>query len=111
MRQNIERGIAQLMQAKAVDEGVELIVDAQAAVLEVVIVEAKTRIDKTFRDATAHRLGSQVPEVTPDRGDHVVVEAEITDLAYGWALHVAQNNRRVVRCRQFKNVLAVQRPR
>src|SRR4030095_5349437 len=97
MRQNIERGIPKLMQAKAVNEGVELIVDAPAAVLEVVIVEAKTRIDKTLRDATARRLGSQVPEVTPNLGDHVVVEAEITDLAYSRALYIAQNDRRVVR--------------
>ena len=67
------------MQAKAVYEGVELIVDAQATVLEVVIVEAKTRIEKTLRDATARRLGSQVPEVTPNLGYHVVVEAEITE--------------------------------
>src|SRR5215475_4067962 len=111
MRQNIERGIAKLMQAKAVDKGVELIVDAQAAVLEVVIVEAKPRIDKTFRDATARRLSSQVPEVTSDLGDHVVVEAKITDLAYGGALYIAQNDRRVVcRC-QCEDVLAVQRPR
>src|SRR5437764_353369 len=107
MRQNIERGIAQLMQAKAVHEGVELVVDAQAAVLEVVVVETKTRIDQTLRDATARRLGGQVQEVTPDLGDHVVVEAEITDLAYGGALHIAQNDCRVVRRRQFKNVLAV----
>src|SRR5215510_12156161 len=107
MRQNIERGIAKLMQAKAVDKGVELIVDAQAAVLEIVIVEAKPRIDKTFRDATARCLGSQVPEVTPNLGDHVVVEAKITDLAYSGPLHIAQNDRRVVSRRQFKNVLAV----
>src|SRR5216683_4363232 len=111
MRQNIERGIADLMQAKAVYEGVELIVDAQAAVLEVVIVEAKTRIDKTLRDATARRLGSQVLEVTPNLGNHVVVEAEITDLTYSWALHIAQNDRRVVRRCQFKDILTVQRPR
>src|SRR5438132_9018116 len=111
MRQNIERGIAQRMQAKAVDKGVELVVDAQAAVLEVVIVEAKTRIDKTLRDTTARRLGGQIPKVTPDFGDHVVVEAEVTDLAYSWALHIAQNDRRVVRCCQFEDVLAVQRPR
>src|SRR5215813_12054840 len=111
MRQNIERGKAQLMQAKAVYEGVELVVNAQAAVLKVVIVEAKARIDKTFRDATARRLGSQVLEVTTDLGDHVVVEAEITDLAYGGPLYIAQNDRRVVRRCQFKNVLAVLRPR
>src|SRR5262245_45206998 len=99
------------MQTKAVHKGVELIVDTQAAILEVVIVEAKARIDKTLRDAIARGLRRELPEVTPNLGDHVVVEAESTDLAYGWALHVAQNNRRVVRCRQFKNVLAVQRPR
>src|SRR5262249_56779515 len=96
---------------KAVHKGVELVVDTQTAILEVVIVEAKARIDKTLRDAIARGLCSEVPKVTPNLGDHIVVEAEITDLAYGWALHVAQNNRRVVRCRQFKNVLAVQRPR
>src|SRR5215471_569309 len=89
MRQNIERGIAQLMQAKAVDEGVELVGDAQTAVLEVVIVEAKTRIDKAFGDTTARRLRRQVPEVIPDLGDHVVVHAEIADLADGRALHTA----------------------
>src|SRR5262249_19251029 len=99
MRQNIERGIAPRMQAKAVHEGGELIVDAQTAVLEVVIVEAKTRIDKAFGDTTARRLRRQAPEVTPDLGDHVVVEAEITDLADGGALHIAQNDRRVVRRR------------
>ena len=60
------------------DEGVELVVDAQAAVLEIVIVEAKARIDKTLRDATACRLGSQVTEVTPNLRDHIVLEAEIT---------------------------------
>src|SRR5215831_12859894 len=98
------------MQAKAVDKGVELIVDAQAAVLEVVVVEAKTRIDKTLGDAIACRLGSQVPEVAPDLGNHVVMEAEITDLAYSGALHIAQNDRCVVRRRQLKNVLAVERP-
>ena len=98
------------MQAKAVDKGVELIVDAQAAVLEVVIVEAKTRIDKTLRDATARRLGSQVPEVTPDLGDHVVVEAEIAT----WRTVVpciAQNDRRIICGCQFEDVLAVQRSR
>src|SRR5215471_369778 len=98
------------MQAKAVHKGVKLIVDAQVAVLEVVIVEAEARIDKTLRDAIARGLRSEVQEVTPNLGDHVVMEAEIADLAYGWALHVAQNDCRVVRCRQFKNVLAVQRP-
>src|SRR5215475_9501838 len=107
MRQNIERRIAKLMQAKAVREGVKLIVDTQAAVLEVVIVEAKTRIDKTLRDATARRLGGQVPEVMPDLSDHIVVEAEITNLAYSWALYIAQNDRRIICGCQFKNVLAV----
>src|SRR5262252_4055998 len=101
MRQNIERGIAKLMQAKAVHEGVELIVDAPAAVLEVVIIEAKTRIDKTLCDATARRLGGQVPKVMPDLGHHVVVEAERTDLAYGGTLYIAQNDRRIVRRCQF----------
>src|SRR5262249_7960145 len=107
MRQNIERGIAKLMQAKAVDKGVELIIDAQAAVLEFIMVEAEPGIDKPLRAATAPRLGSQVPEVTPDLGDHVVAEAEGANLAYRWALHIAQNDRRVVRRCQFKNVLAV----
>src|SRR5712691_1080328 len=111
MRQNIERGIGKLMQAKAVDKGVELVVDAQAAVLEVVVVEAKTRIDKTLRDATARGLGGQVTEVTSDLGKHVVVEAEVTYLADSRALDIAQNDCSVVRRREFEDVLAVQRPR
>src|SRR5262249_29552175 len=100
-----------LMQAKAVDEGVELVVDAQTAVLEVVIVEAKTRIDKAFGDTTARRLRRQVPEVTPDLGDHVDVKAEIADLADGRALHIAQHDRGVAPRRKLEELLAVQRPR
>src|SRR5713101_819086 len=105
MGQNIECGIADRMQTKAVEESVELVVNAQAAILEVVIVEAKTRIDKTLRNATACGLACQVLEVMPDLGDHVIVASEVTDLAYGWTLDIAQNDRSVVRCRQFKNVL------
>src|SRR5437867_9843856 len=104
MGQNIERGIAERMQAKTVEEGVELVVNAQAAILEVVVVEAKTRIDKTLRNAIARGLACQVPEVMPDLGNHVVVEAEVTDLAYGWTLDIAQNDRNVVCCRQFQNI-------
>src|SRR6266446_1861350 len=109
MGQNIEGGIADRMQTKAVQEGVELVVNTQAAVLEVVIVETQTRIDKTLRHAIARGLAGQVLEVMPDLGDHVRVEAKVTNLAYGWPLDIAENDRSVVRCRQLENILTVQR--
>ena len=107
MRQDVERRIAQWVQAKAVQEGVELVIDAQAAVLQVAVVEAQPWIDEALADAEAGGVGGEGAEIVADFSRHVVVKPEVRHVAHRFALDVAQDDRGIEVGGQPQDVVAV----
>ncbi len=96
VRQRVADRVAEGAEAEGVEEGFDLVLDADGAVLEVAVVEAEAGIDEDFFDAEVAGHFDLAFEVGAHDRDGIVGEFEVANFADVLALDVADDDGGVV---------------